>query len=208
MGGFRGGRRLLRVRGRIRQETRVGEGKDDAIKFRDCGKKWKFDDHWSLAGGFTFPFKSLQRQRLRDLEGPPKPIFTRLSASPQLSRRRIKKPAPSAPESARLNAVSLPRPPSFPAEILLPKSKGRRELKGEANAARLTSAHVRRRRPRRPATSTPAEKPSEEDVARGEGPRLVSSANVANAGNGAEVRAGSLKTDRAKPERFLCDRNY
>lgn len=167
MGGFRGGRRLLRVRGRIRQETRVGEGKDDAIKFRDCGKKWKFDDHWSLAGGFTFPFKSLQRQRLRDLEGPPKPIFTRLSASPQLSRRRIKKPAPSAPENARLNAVSLPRPPSFPAEILLPKSKGRRELKGEQrtpHASRLhmydADGHAARQRPcrrRSPARRTSPE---------------------------------------------------
>lgn len=36
----------------------------------------------------------------------------------------------------------------------------------------------------------------------------MSLANVANAGNGAEVRAGSLKTDRVKPKRFLCDRNY
>lgn len=155
MGGFRGGRRLLRVRGRIRQETRVGEGKDDAIKFRDCGKKWKFDDHWSLAGGFTFPFKSLQRQRLRDLEGPPKPIFTRLSASPQLSRRRIKKPAPSAPENARLNAFLCPAHLLFPQKFcfLNQKAVANAKVKRTPHASRLhmydADGHAARQRPRR-----------------------------------------------------------
>lgn len=136
MGGFRGGRRLLRVRGRIRQETRVGEGKDDAIKFRNCGKKWKFDDHWSLAGGFTFPFKSLQRQRLRDLEGPPKPIFTRLSASPQLSRRRIKKPRHLPPRT--LGSMLF----LCPAHLLFPQKFCFLNQKAVANSKASSERHT------------------------------------------------------------------